>query len=488
MSSITPLPRQGEFSEISHRRPAPVQLSIDIAEANEVYADRLAQHLRAIYDLPIMTNSESDSNLVVRFVTPDGKTAVDLEPAQLEGQEYDITIDVSEITITSSGVGGWHYGITALKNLVKTVNSGTWSMSLGTVSDAPDLAWRGLSMDIARSFFPMDELKRLIDVLATYRYNVLHLHLTDDQGWRLESAAFPTLTELGGTTAVDGGRSGFLTQADWVELQAVAAARGITVVPEIDIPGHTNAALNALPELNKGGVAAEVYTGADVGFSRIFTEVEATLPFLTTIFTELAQVTDGRYIHFGGDEALEVSAEDYTVLVEHTMKVITDAGKVPVGWQEIASATLHDDVIMQLWNRRQNPPEIAEQSKIGRRSIISPSNRSYFDMSSRPGQGIGVNWDTEISLREAYEWDPRSAVSGLDPDTVLGVEAAMWTEFVHDFDTLTTLLLPRLAATAEVGWTPLESREWTNFLSRVQAESVDWHDAGITFDKDDLGD
>ncbi len=484
MSSITPLPRHQDLAPTPHLRPAPDRLYLSIGADNAAHAERLAQHLGAVYGLPVAQEHDAGEGLLIRFATPGDRPATDLEPAQVEGQEYALAIAEDEVVVTSSGVGGWHHGIAVLRRLVAPADAGTWAMSLGAVTDAPDLAWRGFSLDIARSFFPLAEMNRLVDLLAAYRFNVLHLHLTDDQGWRLESTVFPTLTALSGPTAVDGGRAGFLTQAEFASLQATAAARGITVVPEIDMPGHTNAALHALPELTKDGTAASVYTGVEVGFSRIHTDVPATLPFLTAIFAELATLTTGRYLHFGGDEAHQVPGEDYAQLVEHAIGAITAVGKVPVGWQEIAAADLPADAIMQLWDRRKNPPEIAAQSAAGRRSILSPSNRAYLDMSARPGQGIGVNWDTEFSLREAYDWDPRSAVEGLAPETVLGVEATMWSEYVHDFDTLTTLVLPRVVATAEVGWTPLAGRAWEDFLSRVRVESSIWADAGVAFDQD----
>ena len=506
MSLITPRPLHESL--VPHERDAPTTIHVAAGLATTAQAEQLRAHVTSIFALPIEPALPADpadapdhttTTFTIEFTTPDGAAPTALEPTEVAGQEYELTITADHARITSTGVGGWHYGITALRRLITPARTPatnptpttpnptpTWTIHLGTVQDAPDLAWRGFSLDVARSFFPYAELTRLIDLIAAYRFNVLHLHLTDDQGWRLESLALPALSDRGGITAVAGGRAGMLSQADYTHLQEYALARGITVVPEIDIPGHTNAALNALPELNRDGQAPDVYTGIEVGFSRIRTELPATLPFLRTVFTELAGLTLGRYIHLGGDEAHQVPGEDYAQLVEAAQEVIATAGKVPLGWQEIAGARLHQDTIMQLWDRRSYPEALMEHSRAGRRSILSPANRAYLDMSARPGQGIGVNWDTEFDLADAYDWDPRAAVPGLVPDTVVGVEATMWSEFVHHFDTLTTLILPRLVAIAEVGWTPQSARSWEDFQARVEREARWWADAGLAFDEEGL--
>ncbi len=334
--------------------------------------------------------------------------------------------------------------------------------------------WKGFSLDIARSFYPLPVLLRLVDQLSDLGLNVFHLHLSDDQGWRIEIPGRPELTELSGPTAIRGGRGGWLSLEDWARLADRAERRGVTLVPEIDVPGHTNAALHACPELNPGGVAPSSYDGPEVGFSGLRADLPQTELFLRDVFGALAAATPGRWIHIGGDECHSMPDQDYIDLVRLATSVVEETGKEPIAWQEAALAGLGSRLALQFWMSidgeeewlRRDPAELealpvarsAVRSRAaflreagrGARVVMSPARFAYFDLKYQPGDPLGQDWAGTISLDKARGWDPRTLLPGLDPSRIMGAEAAMWTEFVHTEADLDAMVLPRLAAFAEV--------------------------------------
>ncbi|MDR2896366.1 MAG: family 20 glycosylhydrolase, partial [Propionibacteriaceae bacterium] len=219
----------------------------------------------------------------------------------------------------------------------------------GTAALGDDQPWRGFSLDIARSFYPLPVLLRLVDRLAELKLNVFHLHLTDDQGWRIEIPGHPELTDRSGGTAVAGGQSGFLMVADWQALVTYAHTLGIMVVPEIDVPGHTNAALHAIAALNPDGQARPAYDGVDVGFSQLHADLPATKAFLEDVFQALAAMTPGPWIHIGGDECHAMTDEEYTQIVRLVVDIVEQTGKRPIAWQEGALAGLGERLRLQFW-------------------------------------------------------------------------------------------------------------------------------------------
>jgi hexosaminidase len=327
-----------------------------------------------------------------------------------------------------------------------------------------------LSLDIARSFFPWPVLKRLVDRLAGLGLNVLHLHLTDDQGWRLEIPGRPELTARSGHTAIRGGEAGYLTVAEWTGLVEYAAARGVTVVPEIDLPGHVNAALSACPELNQSGVTPEPYDGDDVGISQL-TVGPATAAWLRDVLGAVAALTPGPYLHIGGDECPGLSEADFVTLVTLATDIVEAAGKQPVAWQEAAVAGLGDRIIYQFWmsvdyepawtvespdepavvtSARRSRAALLREAERGARVIMSPARYTYLDHKTGPDDQRGVDWAGHVSLEKAGSWDPVAILPDLDPTRILGVEAAMWTEYTHTEADLLAMLFPRLDAIAGV--------------------------------------
>ncbi|MDR1808658.1 MAG: family 20 glycosylhydrolase [Propionibacteriaceae bacterium] len=316
-------------------------------------------------------------------------------------------------------------------------------------------AWRGLSLDIARSFFGAAVLTRVVDRLAGLGLNRLHLHLTDDQGWRLAIPGRPELTELSGPTAVRGGQGGYLTVAEWTNLVEHAAARGVTVVPEIDLPGHVGAALHAVPALNPDGRARPPDDGSAVGLTQLDPDLPATAEFLHDVLTAVAALTPGPWLHIGGDECPLLSEAAYAGLVRQAAAIVRAAGKIPVAWQEAALAGPEADLTLQFWSageagdpgiRRRLAASAARLVATGAPVILSPAAHTYFDHKYSPRDSFGQDWAGTISVEEAGGWVPEAAVPGLDPARIVGLEAALWTESIHDEATLDRMLWPRLEA------------------------------------------
>jgi hexosaminidase len=343
----------------------------------------------------------------------------------------------------------------------------------------PALAWRGLSLDVARHFFAVADVEFVLDLMEPLRLNVLHLHLTDDQGWRLEIPGWPRLTSVSGPTAVDGDAGGFYTRSDWERLAGRATARGIALVPEIDVPGHVNAALHALPRLSPDGRAPAAYTGRDVGFSTLSIDAPDTGRFLEEVLTHAARLSSG-WVHIGGDEPAATPHDAYLQLARAAVRAVHRAGARAVAWQEAAPVLEAGDVV-QVWDERLDAAPVREAARRGVRVLLSPATRVYLDMAHSPGDALGASWAGSIELRDALEWDPAAVVPGLPAAAVIGVEAAMWTEGVRTRDELTTLLLPRLAAVADVAARGSGAGRWEEFLPRVIRLAREWESRGLAW-------
>lgn len=398
-------------------------------------------------------------------------------------EAYRVVVRPDRALIEARTPHGLVHGLITLRQLVQHAADGTVHVPSVRVEDAPRYAWRGLSVDLARHFFGLAELKLVVGLLAHYKLNVLHLHLTDDQGWRLQIPSRPRLTEVSGGSAVGGGPGGYLTTGDFTELVAYAQARGITVVPEIDVPGHVNAALHAYGELNPTGEPAEPYTGTEVGFSRLHADLPETAAFLSDVLGDVAELTPGEYLHIGGDEALTLDREEYARLVGLAADVVRAHGKRVVGWQEVAHAPLPPGALVQYWDDRAGAQAdrdaLLEAVRGGARVLMSPGDRAYLDMVYDESTPLGQDWAGAVELRDAYEWEPSALVPGLAPEHVAGVEAAIWTETLTTMPELLHMLLPRLAAVAEVAWTAPERRGWAGFRERVADQAAFWDRIGV---------
>jgi hexosaminidase len=411
-----------------------------------------------------------------------------------EGYTLDIAADT--IRIVARTPAGVFFGVATLRQLlpwgIESEHSAlrlapTVSVPAGRIADTPRFAWRGSMLDVARHFFTVDEVKQHIDLMALYKLNRLHLHLADDQGWRIAIASWPKLTKVSGSAEVGGASGGFYTKADYTEIVRYAAARHITVVPEIDMPGHTNAAIAAYPRLGcsrprpglygDSTTTAGVYTGIRVGWSAVCPDKAITWRFVNDVVRELAAMTPGAWIHIGGDEVEVLSHEQYARFVERAQAIVRKYGKTMVGWEEVGKAKLRPGSIAQLW--RSDTALLAV--KQGNQLIMSPGPRTYLDMKYTAATELGLRWAGYIELRTAYDWDPATYTPGLRETSILGVEAPLWSETVQNLNSAQYLLVPRLPALAEVAWSAQAQRSWDGFRARIAAHAPRWRLLGINF-------
>ncbi len=385
---------------------------------------------------------------------------------ELGNEGYDVNISKRLIAIKANGNAGCFYAIqTLLQTLpVKAAADLPLSIATGSIRDFPEFAYRGAMLDVARHFFSVEEVKHFIDYLASFKMNVFHLHLSDDQGWRIEIKSWPKLTEIGGSTEVGGGKGGFYTQEQYSEIVKYAQERQITIIPEIDMPGHTNAALASYAELNCNGKATDLYTGTEVGFSTLCTDKEVVYQFIDDVIGELAALTPGPYIHIGGDESHVTDMKDYIPFINRVQGIVTSHGKKVIGWDEIANATLIKDAIVQYWADDKNTTKGVEQ---GAKAIMSPAAKAYLDMQYDSTTTLGLHWAGYVEVNTGYNWNPATLVPGITKENILGVEAPLWTETITNLNELQYMVFPRLPGYAEIGWTAPEKRDWEEYKLRL---------------------
>ena len=452
--------------------------------------EALAMLLRVPTGLPIPVTASSGA-------APRGAIVLRLGgAASLGGEGYELTISADSVRIVAAAPAGVFHGMQTLRQLLPAaieseLNFGrraaaVWTVPAGQITDRPRFAWRGAMLDVARHFFTVDEVKQYIDVLAMYKMNIFHLHLGDDQGWRIQIDSRPKLTEVGGSTEVGGGPGGFYTKADYGEIVRYAAERYVTVVPEIDMPGHTNAAIAAYPELScsrpmpASTAAARLpgtYTGTEVGWSTFCPDSENVYAFVDDVVREIAAMTPGPYFHMGGDEVHVLKDPQYIKFVERVQDIVYKHGKTMVGWEEIGKARLRPTSIAQQWKSDSVPPAVTQGSKL----VLSPANRTYLDMKYTPNTELGLTWAAIIELRSAYDWEPVTYLKGVSEQQILGVEGPLWSETVHNIGSALYLTLPRLPALAELGWSPPAQRQWEGFRQRIAAHGARWRLLGLNF-------
>jgi hexosaminidase len=400
---------------------------------------------------------------------------------------YELTVRSDGVTIAARTPAGVFYGVQTLRQLlppfvefrgVRPDRARPVSAPAVRIVDAPRFTWRGAMLDVARHFFTVDEVKRYLDLMALYKLNRLHLHLADDQGWRIDVESWPNLARHGGSTQVGGGRGGYYTREQYADLVAHAAARFITIVPEIDMPGHTNAALASYAELNCDGKARDLYTDTDVGFSALCVTSELTYRFIDDVVREIASMTPGPYFHIGGDEVKALSPDVYKAFVERVQSIVAAHGKQMIGWDEVAAAALAPSTIVQHWRPEASPAAAATR---GAKVIVSSANRLYIDMKYDAGTPLGLNWAGTIEARDAYDWDPAALYPDVPESALLGVEAPLWSETVANMREVELLAFPRLAEIAEVGWSPAKRRAWPEFRERLAAQAPRWTALGVNF-------
>ncbi|GAA1970929.1 family 20 glycosylhydrolase [Nocardioides panacihumi] len=428
-------------------------------------------------------------------------------------ERYGLEISSTGARVWSTHVEGIRNGLSTLRQLAASTDG---ALPAVRILDAPRFAWRGLTLDVGRTFLAVEEVERIVDMLALYKLNVLHLHLTEDAGWRVEVPSRPALAEVGGAGALGDRPGGHYTTSDLSHLVAYALRRGVTVVPEIDVPGHATAALRAYPELTSTGEAPEAVVGAGIFASALHLDLPGTDRFLADVFADVVALTPGPFVHIGGDEAFGVSDEEFAPFIEHVVGLVRGLGKRIVGWQEIARADIGPDEVVQYWFDRaddfaaadlgsmpeglQIPPELAavlvekfakagqdvvRAAERGAKVLMSPTKHTYLDVpyaepSADPAQEesrgrIGLSSYPGATVRDVLDWDPERLLAGLaDGAVIAGVEAALWGETVADAADAHFLLLPRLPGVAEKAWSPSDATAWDDYRDRLAAQGSIW--------------
>ncbi|WSR66483.1 beta-N-acetylhexosaminidase [Streptomyces sp. NBC_01198] len=397
------------------------------------------------------------------------------------------------VTLTAGTSAGLFHGVQTLRQLLpasvekRTRQPGPWQVAGGTVTDVPRYAYRGAMLDVSRHFFTVPQVEKYIDQLALYKINELHLHLSDDQGWRIAVNSWPRLAPYGGSTEVGGGRGGYYTKAQYAQIVAYAGSRHLEVVPEIDMPSHTNAALATYPQLNCDGVAPPLYTGTDVGFSSLCVPKDVTYDFIDDVIRELAAITPGRYLHIGGDEAQSTSQADYVSFMNRAQAVVQKYGKTVMGWHQITSATPVKGAVAEYWGYDDTGAaeraQVAAAAKNGTRLVLAPADRSYLDMKYDENTELGQDWAGTVEVNRSYDWDPGTylAGAGVPSSAVIGVEAPLWTETIVTNDDIEAMAFPRLPGIAELGWSPESTHDWNTYKLRLAAQGPRMTALGIDF-------
>ncbi|MGB5172084.1 MAG: family 20 glycosylhydrolase [Eudoraea sp.] len=384
-------------------------------------------------------------------------------------EAYQLFITKDSVILNAKTAEGAFRGIQTIRQLIPEVSNDTltdlpiWPIPTGKIMDSPNFEYRGSMLDVARHFFSVQDVKKYIDLLAYYKINALHLHLTDDQGWRIEIKSWPKLTEIGGSTEVGGEAGGFFTQEDYKELVAYAAERYMMIIPEVDMPGHTNAASVSYPILNGNGKTPKLYEGTQVGFSTFDARKDTVYSFIDDVVREISAISPSPYFHIGGDESHVTKKDDYIYFVKKVEKIVQKYGKQMIGWDEVAQADISSSSIAQFWDNTKNAQEAVKK---GMKVLISPAKKAYLDMEYDTLSKHGLHWAAYIPVDTAYVWSPEK-YAGIPRENILGVEAPLWSETISNIEELEYLAFPRVIGYSELSWTTEENRDWENYKVRL---------------------
>ena len=407
---------------------------------------------------------------------------VDASRQDLGDEGYAVVVTADSVHLAARTNAGLFHGVQTLRQLLPfevesdmNVRPATgWRIPALTIVDRPRYAWRGAMLDVARHFFTVDEVKQVIDIVALYKLNTLHLHLTDDQGWRIEIKSRPKLASVSGASQMGGGVGGFYTQDDFREIVRYAAERFVTIVPEIEMPGHSSSVVNAYPEVHcttrPGG-------NPDSTFYGICPDSAESFRLVDDVVREVSALSPGPYIHIGADEVSVLPPEQFVRFVERAQDIVTKYNKRMIGWEEIFRARLLPTTLVQLWRTDSARGALSYGSKL----IMSPAPKVYLDMKYTPNTELGLDWSGFVEPRTSYEWDPATYLPGVMDANIVGIEAPLWTETVRNVTAAEYMILPRLPAIAELAWTPQAARRWDDFRERIAAHAPRWRLMGINY-------
>ena len=453
--------------------------------------------------LSLVTGAESavsEANAEIAFILD----------AEMPHEAYTLNVTKNGVEVKASGLNGFNYAIQTIKQMLPVEVFGKvaaadreWTLPCVKINDAPRFGYRGLHMDISRHFFDMDEVKRYLDIMEVHKLNTLHWHLTDDQGWRLEIKKYPRLTEIGAirkqtlvghlfdSEIYDGtpyGEGCYFTQDQVREILDYAAGKGITVIPEIDLPGHMLAALAAYPELGCTGGPYDVWGKWGVADDVLCVGKEKTMQFLEDVLTEVCELFPAEYVHIGGDECPKVRWEncphcqakiaelglkdDDRFQAEHYLqgyvtarmeKFLAEKGKKLIGWDEILEGELAPNATVMSWRGVAGGLQAV---RMGHDAIMTPNTFFYLDYyQSLDKENEPLAIGGYLPVEKCYSYEPTTeGMTEEEKAHILGVQANLWTEYIATADHLHYMLLPRLAALAEVQWCQPEVKDWERFL------------------------
>lgn len=493
-TSLIPKPDQIEFKSGHFDFPKQVLLKYTIDNTSE--AELLKEYL-----------SENEISL-----SNDAKQVIDFKVnTNLSKNAYLLNIRKKLITLEGGDCNGLKYGIQTLRQLFFYARLNNEGVQCQIITDAPNYDYRGMHLDVARHFMPVDFIKQYIDMMAMLKMSYFHWHLVDDQGWRIEIKKYPKLTEIGSkrkeTLIGHGGRppfeydsklhEGFYTQEEIKDIVAYAAKRGITIIPEIEMPGHAQSAIAAYPELGVTGEKIDVWTRWGVS-PYIYNVEEATFEFLEGVLSEVADLFPGKYIHIGGDEAVkdqwkasariqqrmkQLGVKDEAALQSYFIKRIADflrtKNKTIVGWDEILEGGAPEDAVVTFWRSWVKPSPALEAAKHGHKVIFTPASLCYFDHyqttlkdSIEPPAIGGCTPVDSLYIKNPVKNDLPDELKNM----VWGAQGNVWTEYMKTPDHVEHMIMPRMAALAEVLWTDEKKQDFDDFKRRFEMFAK-WLDA-----------
>ncbi|PSU31959.1 beta-N-acetylhexosaminidase [Photobacterium lutimaris] len=430
---------------------------------------------------------------------------------------YQLLVEQDDIWLIASTETGFSHATASLLQLLPPYPSHqadtTYRIPMVEICDAPHFSHRGMLLDCARHFHPVERIKCLLDQLARFKFNVFHWHLTDDEGWRIEIDAYPELTQTGAWrgpnepiqpqfTAIGQRYGGYYSKQDAREIIRYAADRGIMVIPEIDIPGHSRAAIKSLPALLADPDDKSVYRSIQ-GYSDnvLSPALEGTYTFLAQVLDEICDLFPAPYLHIGADEvpagawtdspachALmgKHGYEDPKELQGHLLRFaqrhLSNKGKRMMGWEEATRGDkVSKDTIIFSWLSEEAGQTCAQA---GYDVVMQPAQATYLDLAQGDSADeAGVDWAGRLPLEQVYQYQPLAELPADDPahQHVMGIQCALWCELVNSQSRLEYMLYPRLLAIAEVAWTPPENRCWTDFTARLSGQLTHLDHVGINY-------
>ncbi|MBB3276521.1 MULTISPECIES: family 20 glycosylhydrolase [unclassified Pseudoxanthomonas] len=436
--------------------------------------------------------------------------ALDPTASASSPEGYRLEVTPERVRVTAAHERGLFYGAVTLWQLATQSSALPARIPAASIQDAPRFPWRGFMLDSARHFQSLDEIKQILDAMALHKLNTFHWHLTDDQGWRIEIKKYPKLTEVGGCRVAAGEAGvgadgqpkpycGFYTQDQIREIVKYAADRHIAVLPEIDVPGHAQAAIAAYPELGVLGSTPPVSNQWGV-HSYLFNTEESTITFLEDVLTEVIALFPGRYVHVGADEAVKIQWENsaraqarirelglknefemQSYIIKRLEKFLEAHNRRLIGWDEILEGGLPPEATVMSWRGTEGGLEAATQ---GHDVVMTPKSHLYLDYHQTTSPNEPPGRPTQVPLEKVYGFEP--VPEALAPSLrhhILGLQANVWTEHTRHYARLQHHLYPRLAALAEVGWTPMARKDYGDFLKRLPAQLQRYRSLGIAYAK-----